>query len=80
MLSRLFPVLLDVERPLELQMDVVVVIDELGDGGVVATGEHAGRCSLGFDCTSCQRENGIASGIVHTLLLVVRLLFGVRPV
>jgi hypothetical protein len=51
-----FPVLLDVERPLELQMDVVVVVDELGDGLVVATAEHARRGGLGLDCEGCQRR------------------------
>lgn len=49
-----FPVLLDVEGPLELHVDVVVIVDELGDGGVVASGEHARGSSLGLDCTGCQ--------------------------
>ena len=44
-----FPVLLDVERPLELQMGVVVIVDELGDGLVVAAEEHARGCGFGLD-------------------------------
>jgi hypothetical protein len=44
------PVLLDVEGPLELQMGLVVVVDELGDGLVVAAAEHAGGRGLGLDC------------------------------
>jgi hypothetical protein len=46
---RSFPVLLDIERPLELQMGVLVVVDELGDGLVVATAEHARRGGLGLN-------------------------------
>jgi hypothetical protein len=37
----LFPVLLDVEGPLELKMGMVVVVNKLGDGLVVATSHHA---------------------------------------
>lgn len=40
------PVLLDVERPLELEMGVVVVVDEFGHGIIVAAGQHAGGCCL----------------------------------
>ena len=47
------PVLLDVERPLELQMGLVVVVDEFGNGGVVATAEHARGSGFGFDCEVC---------------------------
>jgi hypothetical protein len=35
------PVLLDVKGPLELQVGLLVIIDELGDGVVMATGHHA---------------------------------------
>lgn len=35
------PVLLDVECPFEGEVVLVVVVDELGDGVVVATGDHA---------------------------------------
>ena len=35
------PILLDVERPLELQMCLVIVIDEFGDRLVMASTEHA---------------------------------------
>ena len=48
-LFRSLPVLLDVERPLKLQMGVVVVVDELGDGLVVASSEYARGCGLGLD-------------------------------
>ena len=48
--ERSFPVLFDVEGPLELQVDLVVIIDELGDGSVVATAEHARGSGLRFDC------------------------------
>ncbi len=37
----LLPVLLDVKGPLELEVRLVVVVDELGDGFVVASAEHA---------------------------------------
>jgi hypothetical protein len=47
--SSSFPVLLDVEGPLELQMGVVVIVDELGDGLVVATAEHAGGSGFWLD-------------------------------
>jgi hypothetical protein len=47
--GRLFPVLLDIERPLELEMSLVVIVYELGNGGVVATAEHARGSGLGFD-------------------------------
>jgi hypothetical protein len=47
--QRLFPVLLDIERPLELQMGLVVIVDELRHGGVVATAEHARGSGLGLD-------------------------------
>jgi hypothetical protein len=46
------PVLLDIERPFELQMGLVVVVDELGDGLVVAAAEQARRRSLGLDCVT----------------------------
>jgi hypothetical protein len=48
-MSSSFPVLLDIEGPLELQMGVVVVVDEFGDGLVVATTEHAGGSGFGLD-------------------------------
>jgi hypothetical protein len=47
------PVLLDVERPLELQVGVVVIVDELGDGLVVAAAEHARGSGFRFDWTGC---------------------------
>ena len=49
-IERSFPVLLDVKRPLELHMDLVVIVDKLGESGVVATAEHARGSGLGFDC------------------------------
>jgi hypothetical protein len=53
--ERLFPVLLNVERPLELEMGLVVIVDELGDGGVVATAEHARGGGFGLDWESVSR-------------------------
>lgn len=47
--SYCLPVLLDVERPLELQVLVLVVVGEHGGGLVVATADHARRCGLGLD-------------------------------
>lgn len=47
--SYCLPVLLDVERPLELQVLVLVVVGEHGGGLVVATAEHAGGRGLGLD-------------------------------
>ena len=44
------PILLDVEGPGELQVSLVVVVNELGHGGVVATAEHARGSGLGLDC------------------------------
>lgn len=45
----LSPVLLDVERPLELQVDLVVVVDKLGEGCVVAATKHARGSGFGLD-------------------------------
>jgi len=41
-------------------MGVVVIVDELGDGLVVATAEHAGRGGFGLDCEGCQHIMGLA--------------------
>lgn len=40
------PVLGNIKRPLEQQVRVFIVIDELGDGIVVTTGKHAGGSLL----------------------------------
>ena len=40
------PVLGNVKGPLELQVGMVIIIDKLGDGIVVTTGNHAGRSFL----------------------------------
>lgn len=45
-----FPILLDVEGPLELQVGVLVIVDKLGHGFVVATAEHTRGCGLRLDC------------------------------
>lgn len=47
--SRLLPVLLDVEGPVELQECVLVVVHEFGDGLVVTAADHAGGCGFGLD-------------------------------
>lgn len=43
------PVLLDVKGPLELEVGLVVVVDELGCGVVMATSHHAGWCGFRFN-------------------------------
>lgn len=43
------PLLGDVESPLKQEMGVVVVVEELGDGVVVAAGDHAGGSLLLVD-------------------------------
>lgn len=45
------PVLANVEAPLEMEMSLLVVIDEAGDGVVVTAREHAGGSLLFLDCT-----------------------------
>lgn len=47
-----FPVLLDVKRPLELQVDVVVIVDKLGNGGVMSSSQHARWGCLMLDYAS----------------------------
>lgn len=47
--SHLRPVLLDVEGPLELEVRLVVVVDEFGDGLVVSSADHARRGRLALD-------------------------------
>lgn len=44
------PILGNVERPLEQEVGVVVVVEELGHGVVVAAGQHAGGGFFGVDC------------------------------
>ena len=61
------PVLLDVESPLKLQMRLVVVVDELGDSLVVASGEHAGGCRLGLDWVVSAQPHDICTSMnTHT--------------
>lgn len=48
-LSYCLPVLLDVERPFELQVLVLVVVGEHGGGLIVATADHTGGRGLGLD-------------------------------
>lgn len=49
MLTLCLPVLLDVKGPLELEVLVLVVVGEDGDGLVVAAEEHARGCGFGLD-------------------------------
>ena len=49
------PVLGDVERPLELQVLVLVIIHEGGDGGVVTASEHASWSILLGDYTALEK-------------------------
>lgn len=48
-LAYCLPVLLDVERPLELQVHVLVVVGEHGRGLVVAAAQHTSGCGFGLD-------------------------------
>jgi hypothetical protein len=76
------PVLLDVERPLELQVHVLVVVGEHGGSLVVATAEHAGRCGLGLDWVGKLGllAHALQKMPILTLLLVFRLVGGVGRV
>ena len=78
--NRSCPILLDVEGPGELQVGLVVVVDELGDGGVVAAAEHAGRSGLGLNCGVLVGKRMYGIWAVLTLLLVDRLLFCARSI
>ena len=51
------PILGNVERPLEQEVGVVVVVEELGHGVVVAAGQHAGGGFFGVDCGRGQISN-----------------------
>jgi hypothetical protein len=53
-----FPVLFDIERPLELEMGVVVIVDKFGDGFVVAAAEHAGWSGFGFNYRRSEHTEG----------------------
>lgn len=46
----LLPVFLDIEGPLELQMRLVVVVDELRDSFIVASTNHTRWRCVGLDC------------------------------
>jgi len=46
----LLPVLFDVERPLEFQVGVVVIIDKFGDGSVMAASNHSAGRFFRFNC------------------------------
>jgi len=83
--SYCLPVLLDVERPLELQVLVLVVVGEHGGGLVVATAEHAGRRGLGLDWNETNIRLPVVGALGElrrrlTLLLVFGLVGGVGRV
>lgn len=63
-------------------MSLVVVVDELGDGLVVAAGEHAGGCGLGLDCLLVSSSTGadISLRALLTLLFVDGLVLSVGTV
>lgn len=48
--NRSFPVLRDIKRPFELEMGVIVIVNELGNGIVVSSSNHARRGFLLVDC------------------------------
>lgn len=61
------PVLLDVKGPFELQVGLVVVVDEAGDGLVVPAAQHARGSGLTFDwiLLAMQEEHRPDSENVH---------------
>jgi hypothetical protein len=50
------PVLGNVKRPLELQVSVVIIVNELGDSVVVTTSNHAGGSLLLVDWKKRQNQ------------------------
>lgn len=64
--KRSCPVLLDVKGPGELQMCLVVIVDKLGDGSVVAAAEHAGGSGLGFNCG----QSSVVKNLYNTKLYI----------
>lgn len=58
-------------------MDLVVIVDELGHGSVVATSEHARGSSLRLDYQIMLASEAWWTRISHTLLLIEGLLFGI---
>jgi hypothetical protein len=50
LISHRLPVFANVEAPLELKMRLLIIVNEAGNGIVVATCEHAGRSLLLLDC------------------------------
>lgn len=45
-----FPVLGDIERPLELQVRMIIIVNELGDSFIVPSCHHSGRSLVLGDC------------------------------
>jgi len=43
------PVLGNVKRPFELQVSCIIIVNEFGNGIVMATGHHARRSLFGVD-------------------------------
>ena len=74
------PIFGNVERPLEQEMGVVVVVEELGHGIVVSAGQHAGGGFFGVDCERGRISNLLSregrEGQRLTFLLVCRLAGG----
>ena len=78
--TRSVPVLLDVERPLKLQVCLVIVVDEFRDSFVVSSADHTGWCGLTLDCASISRvsvASSTSTRVTRTLLLILRLIRGV---
>lgn len=50
----LLPLFRNIERPFELQVGMVIIVDEFGDCIIVASSHHAARCFVGIDYPSCQ--------------------------
>jgi hypothetical protein len=47
-------------------MCLVVIVDKLGDGSVVATAEHAGGSGLGFNCG----QSSVVKNLYNTKLYI----------
>jgi hypothetical protein len=79
----LFPVLCNIERPLELEMLVVVIVKELGDCFIVSSNHHTAWSLIFLNCTSKGSANASRPGILCfelTLLLVEWFVLGIRSI
>ncbi len=64
------PVLFDVERPLEFQVGVVVIVDKLGDGTVMGASHHSAGRFFRFNCRVLASQINSTSCECLTSLLI----------